>query len=206
MTTRKIQLSFIGVFAMCSVHLFASEKNYQCTVTGSYYTDPSPGHPIGGGTYDFVGTGSTEEEAKQNAFAECKESDLGSEGCELRSCRELAILQPKPLGPDTEVSCATDSGLQIEIIRTTPQTYSYIAVISKYGTQVAAFGVQATSSDSDPKVVSYSSASSQYSMELDVPSYRFWVNGPNAFSHGTASCIVPDISYRPDPCRHRNCK
>ena len=112
----KYQILIAGVLSLTGV--LARASTYSCTAWGTYEGNPKPGNTHGVYSESFTGTGQSVEEAQKNALAQCQSGSM--ESCRLDSCRELIFLSPKPLGPDTEISCADDSGIQIEILVSPP--------------------------------------------------------------------------------------
>jgi hypothetical protein len=136
-------IAFMACVAFNSAYSVGFADSYSCTVFGSYDSTPGPGHPKGTYSEKFTGTGPTQATASQDALARCGETN---DNCEDPSCKELILLDPRPLGPDTEVSCADDSGLQVEVTAT-PSIDDRLATVFRNGIQIAAYLVEPFTED-----------------------------------------------------------
>jgi hypothetical protein len=188
-------LSFFAIGARAS--------GYTCTAWGTSAGEPGPGHPHGK-TYSqpFDGSGASQNEASQSALSQCRSAEM--ESCRLDECRELVLLPPRPLGPDTEISCADDSGIQVEVL-VGPQRYHRTAVVSKNNVQVAAFGLTTFTPSDAAAPTQYESESSVYNLQLSLPNSHLFVNGPNLYSDGFVRCIrKAPVQPAPSP-RYPHC-
>jgi len=201
MKIRLLSFTFLSLFSSLCAY---GSTGFLCEVTGRYEGEPRPGNTHGTYSHKFTAKGATADEAKLRAFEQCKNSELGTNGCFFTGCRELAGIEPTPLGPDTEISCADSFGFQMEILLSVPGYYR-TAIIRRAGVQVAAFGVEGFTPDTEPRPTAYYSRSSQYHMELSVTSKHFSLSGPGLYSNGTVNCIRPPLVSQPDPCLHHNC-
>lgn len=185
----------LGFMTSTGQIISAPAPGYLCSADGSYEAAPRPGNTHGIYHRTFSATASTEEESRKNALGQCTAAQL--DGCYVESCHQLVVLPPKPLDPDTEVSCADDSGIQIEILVGTPH-YDRTAVITRNNTQIAAFGVQAYTPDNQTMPSSYESESSQYNMQL-IPNGHLYLSGPDLYSDTSVRCISRIPNAPPGP-------
>ncbi len=177
-----VSLLFICLVSTVSVSFAGS---YTCSVWGEYDGVPSGSNTKGTYAEEFKATGATQAEASQSAQKQCAQT---IDRCdETPSCRELVLLDPRPLAPDSEVSCADDTGLQV-VITLYPSTYERLATVYKSDVQVASFIVKPFTPSNQSKPIDYESPTGDF--DLSLPNHLSMSKG-YVIADGPVRCIWP---------------